>query len=358
LPPLNLFQKLKSERKTFGGRNKMRFIGVDLHTTQVTVCYLKNSQEYRFRTYQLSEIEKFVAELEASDEIAVEATGNTRWFVGQVEKKISRIVIVNPREFEVIKRSVKKTDKRDALNLARFLAVDMLPEVRQKSEQAEMVQRINETRTKFVRLKTTLMNKIHALAVSRGRKLKKESLSSKKGLKRVFEQDWTEAEKLELEIIVEQIEALNKSIKRTDAAIEEESRKLEGFENIHSITGIGARSAGVLLAIIGDVKDFADEKKLASYFGIVPKVANSNEKVNHGRITKRGSKTGRTTLVQCTMVAIRYNEYLRTYYERIKARRGHGKAKIATARKYLGIIYNTLKNEWVFEDFNNFVLAE
>ena len=35
-----------------------------------------------------------------------------------------------------------------------------------------------------------------------------------------------------------------------------------------------------------------------------------------------------------------------------------GKAKIALARKYLGIIYNTLTHNWVFEDFNNFVLAE
>jgi transposase len=156
----------------------MRYIGVDLHTTQITVCYLKTRDEFRFEKYQLEEIDQFVAELEETDEIAVEATGNTRWFAGQVERRVRRIVIVNPREFEVVKKSVKKTDKRDALNLARFLAVDMLPEVRPKSEQAEVVQRMNETRTKFVRLKTVLMNKIHALAVSRGRKLKRESLGS------------------------------------------------------------------------------------------------------------------------------------------------------------------------------------
>ena len=35
-----------------------------------------------------------------------------------------------------------------------------------------------------------------------------------------------------------------------------------------------------------------------------------------------------------------------------------GKAIIALARKFLGIIYRTLKNKWVFEDFPNFVLAE
>jgi len=66
----------------------------------------------------------------------------------------------------------------------------------------------------------------------------------------------------------------------------------------------------VLLAVIGDVRDFADEKNLASYFGIVPKVRNSNEKVKTGKITKRGSKTGRTTLVQCSLVAIRLGRVL------------------------------------------------
>jgi hypothetical protein len=38
--------------------------------------------------------------------------------------------------------------------------------------------------------------------------------------------------------------------------------------------------------------------------------------------------------------------------------RGTGKAIVALARKFLGIIYRTLKNKWVFDDFPNFVLAE
>jgi len=336
----------------------MRYIGVDLHTTQVTVCYLKTLDDYQFKQYRLDEIEAFLDSLQAEDELAVEACGNSRWLVGLVEQRVTRVVVVNPSGFEVVKRSVKKTDRRDALNLARFLAVDMLPAVRVKSELAEAVGRLNETRNKLVGLKTSLMNKIHALAVSRGWKLKKESLSSKKGLAKVMESDWRAIERVELEIIIEQIGNLKASIKRLDEVIAETGAQLSGFENLISVTGIGARSAGVLLSVIGCVEDFETESKLASYFGIVPRISNSNERVNHGRITKRGSKMGRTTLVQCALVAIRYSPYLKKYYEQVKARRGHGKAKIAAARKYLGIIYNTLKNNWVFEDFNNFVLAE
>ncbi len=270
----------------------------------------------------------------------------------------SRVVLVNPRQFEVVKNSVKKTDKNDAINLAGFLRADLLLEVRAKKVEAEKVQSLVNTRTKLVRLKTSLMNKIHALYVANGRKLKKKSLASEKGLEKVFTEEWTIIERIELEIIIEQIRWLKVSIKKLNKAIETESEKLEGFKSLVSISGMGSLSAGVLLAVIGEVKDFATVDKLASYFGIVPRVSNSNETVNHGRITKRGSKTGRTTLVQCSLAAIKKNEYLRKYYDQVKARRGHGKAKIALARKYLSIIYNTLRNGWVFADFNNFELAE
>ena len=63
-------------------------------------------------------------------------------------------------------------------------------------------------------------------------------------------------------------------------------------------------------------------------------------------------------MVQSALIAANYSPYLKRFYEQVKARRGAGKAIIALARKFLGIIYRTLKNQWVFEDFPNFVLAE
>jgi hypothetical protein len=71
-------------------------------------------------------------------------------------------------------------------------------------------------------------------------------------------------------------------------------------------------------------------------------------------ITKQGNKLARTALVQCSLVAKRYSPYLQKFYRRIQRRRGGGKVDIALARKFLGVIYHTLKNNWVFEDFPNF----
>ena len=133
---------------------------------------------------------------------------------------------------------------------------------------------------------------------------------------------------------------------------------MKGFQELTSIKGIGARSAAILLAGIGKVEDFPDADKLAAYVGIVPKVSNTNETQHTGKITKRGNKLMRTTLVQCTLVAIRYSGYLNSYYRRIKERRGAGKAIIATARKLLSIIYDNAQECWVFDDFPNFKVKQ
>jgi transposase len=306
----------------------------------------------------LKELASFKESLRAEDKLAVEATGNVRWFVEQIRPLVSRLVIVNPGQFEVIRKSVKKTDRHDARALAKFLQKDLLPESRLKEKSAAQMESLCQTRQKLVQLRTSLINKIHALHRARGIESKKSEFNSEKGLKAALNREWEALERVELEVIVSQIRSLDEGIKKIEKQIAESGREMEGYRNLKSIKGIGERSAAILLSVIGDVKDFEKEEKLASYFGIVPRVSNSNETINHGRITKRGSKLGRTTLVQCTLVAIKYSDYLRSYYTKKKSQKGSGKAIIATARKFLGIIYKTLKNNWVFADFPNFVLAE
>jgi transposase len=97
---------------------------------------------------------------------------------------------------------------------------------------------------------------------------------------------------------------------------------LPGYHNLKSIKGLGEIGTTTLLSTIGDINDFASEGKLAAYFGIAPRVANSNETARSGRIGKRGNKLARTVLVQCALIAMRYSPYLTHFYGRIKAARG------------------------------------
>ena len=336
-----------------------RHIGIDLHRDKFTCCVRWENGRNYLTDWKLADLPAFVGKLRPSDEIAVEVTGNTRLFRDAVAPHVKRVVAVDPNQFKVISHSVKKTDPNDARNLALYLAKDLLPEVRMKDKTRAQPASLTQMRDTPVKLRTALKNKINNILSAHGHNLEKEALSSEKTLNEILVVRLDPMVKLELEVMVEEIRSLNQRIAKLEKAIADEGSKLEGHKNLTGIKGIGPLSGSMLLSVIGDINDFADEGKLAAYFGIVPRVSKSNETEHTGRITKRGSKLGRTALVQCALIAQRYSPYLKRYYEKIKARRGTGKAIIALARKLLGIIYyRTLKNKWVFEDFPNFVLAE
>jgi transposase len=335
-----------------------RYIGIDLHRNQFTCCIrLENKRTY-LSSWRLEDLPRFVKKLREGDEVAVEITGNTRLFYDAVMPHVSRVVVVDSNQFRVISQSVKKTDRQDAELLALYLSKDLLPEVRMKDKEHGQLASLTQTRDTLVKLRTALKNKVNNILSAPGLNLAKEALSSEKKLAEVLTLPFDEIVQIELRVIVDQIRSLNKSIAELEKTIAEEGSKLEGHKNLVSIKGIGKITSAILLRVIGDVNDFPDQNRLASYFGIVPRVSNSNETERSGRIHKRGSKLGRTALVQSALIAANYSPYLKSFYERVKARRGAGKAIIALARKFLGIIYLTLKNKWVFEDFPGFVLAE
>lgn len=336
-----------------------RSIGVDLHKNSFRVCYYRSEKEHPFKTYGVRKttIEAFKKTLRKSDEVAVESTGNTGYFVRAIEKEVKRVRVINPRQFKVITMSVKKTDDEDALKIAKYLKKDLIPEVRMPNKEQQQMRSLVGTRDKLVKLRTGLKNKIHNILNANGIVSRKEMFSGEKGFVFVKRLGLEDSYQFEVELIVDQIKHLNDSVKKIDQQIKERSEKLNGHQGLKSIKGISDTGAAIFLSAIGDVNDFRDEKALFSYFGIIPRISVSNETSHYGRITKRGNKIARTALVQSTLVAIRYSPYLRAFYDKIKNKRGSGKAIIATSRKMLGIIYKTLKNNWVFEDFTQYKLV-
>ena len=150
--------------------------------------------------------------------------------------------------------------------------------------------------------------------------------------------------------------SLKARLKHLDSEIEKLAAAFEGYEGLTSIKGIGARSADVLLSTIGNVHDFENRDKLAAYFGMVPRVSQSNETDHRGKspsaATSWRALPGPVQSRRHALLA-----YLKSFYERIRARRGSGKAIIAVARKLLAIIYDTLSNGWVLDDFTKFNAA-
>lgn len=333
------------------------YIGIDLHTNCFTCCRLVKQQEPSYETYNLtkSDLKKFICSLSKWDEIAVESTSNAAFFIKTVKHAVKKVVMVSPLHFAIIGKSNKKTDLHDSYWLAYYLSKNLLPKARLKEEIYIQLQSFIDTRTLFVRMRATLIIKTHAILVRNGYKVTRNKLSQKNSFARhVFSEKWPAHALTELHIIHEQLLLLNETIETLESKIEEVAHSLYGYENLLSIKGIGPITAATLLAAIANIHDFPSPAHLSSYFGIVPRVRQSNETKHVGRITKAGTKTGRTALVQCAWVAIKYSDYLKNHFERVKARGNAQKAIIASARKLLVIIYNTLKNDWIFDDFSQF----
>jgi transposase len=337
----------------------MNHVGVDLHKNQFSVYWKKGEGKGIFKEYPMTArgITEFKKKLDKETEVAIEATGNSKFFYDSIVQEAKKVRVINPLQFKVISESVKKTDRRDAEVIAEYLSKGLLPEVRVMNKETRELKSLIQTRDKLVKLRSALKNKIHGILLEHGIMSHREMFSSEKALEEIRNAAVSETSKFEIGIIVDQIKGLTESIKKIEDKIKEKGEGLKGQKNLQSITGIGKLSSTIILSNIGNINDFDDSRKLCAYAGLVPRVYDSNESIRHGRITKRGDKILRTTLVQVALVAIKYSPYLRNFYERLKHKKGSGKAIIATARKMLSIIYETLKNDWVFEDFNNFVLA-
>ena len=101
-----------------------------------------------------------------------------------------------------------------------------------------------------------------------------------------------------------------------------------------TVPGVNVICAASFLAAIGDVRRFRSSRALVAYLGLDPRVRQSGtEPARCGRISKRGSASARWALVEAAWSVVRQPGPLHAFYERIRARRGHGKAVVAAARK-------------------------
>jgi transposase len=72
----------------------------------------------------------------------------------------------------------------------------------------------------------------------------------------------------------------------------------------------------------------------------------------HGSIPKQGSKMLRWVMVEAARVAVNYDEKMRTFYSRVKYRRGDQKAIVATASKMVKIIWFMLERREPYRPWN------
>ena len=313
---------------------KELFFGVDLHKRQFTVYMMNSDDEGTYGIFNTDETgyNKFMNILKESLKsgfkinIAVESTGNTRYFKNKIESVGVAVKVINTMKFKVVNESINKTDKRDAKTIAEFLKKDVLPEAKLCSEDSELLRRLVKIRSVMVSTKVKMKNQIHGILLGMGVETKSGQLNSKKGRLSIINilKESNNTNHNIIEILVNNIEDIEKNIKIIEKEMEELTKEDRVVEILKSISGTGKICAITVRSQIDDIKRFDHYKKVSSFAGLVPWVKCSDEKKYYGNITKRGPSELRVALVQMVLGMIRCKDekdnILMIQYRNIKKR--------------------------------------
>src|SRR5947209_5806161 len=144
-----------------------------------------------------------------------------------------------------------------------------------------------------------------------------------------------------------QIEFLDSEIAGIERLIAQAALESAQIKRLMSVPGVGVIvAAASFLAAIGDISRFQDPRKLVGYLGLDPRVRQSGvSPATHGHISKRGSVRARHALVEACWTTVRQPGPLHSFYQRIRARRGHSVAVVAAARKLASLFWCLLMRE-------------
>lgn len=328
-----------------------KWIGVDIHKKQITVCILKPKGEKEHHVYERTSegIEEFFNHVDSKTIIGIESTTWTRDFACKCIKKAQEVIIFNTIALKQKMSKRLKTDKVDsaeiALILKRFEKEELSTCIIKSEEFAEIKGLLN-IRERLVRRKTESKNEIIAMLDYWGSSRKEKFfINIRKDKEWINEQIKIPVSiRLALIQLVEIIEKYEDQIKGLDDQIENKLKENKGYVSLRSsVKGIGKTTAAYLVTKIEDIKRFENHKKLTSYLGLVPKVNESDGKGFNGHISKETDKGLLRVLVQASWISIKYDETMKNFYENLKKRMCKQKAIIAVARKLVVKTFFILK---------------
>ena len=328
----------------------MHYVGIDHHRqySHVTVMDPRGQVIRSGRVANLqSEIGKLLEGLEELE--AVLETGRSSYTMVDVLEEMGMAVkIAHPHEVKAIARAQIKTDKRDSEVLAHLLRMNMVPEVYRRSPENRQAQRVLRQRAFYVSAMTALKNRVHAFLAQQKEEVRQEAaretnIFSVKGQKMLLGLDLSREEKSLLAALLKTYRHLETRIEESTALVDKLYDEIREAQLIRTIPGFGKYLAVLVAVEIADLNRFADAAHLHAYAGVIPSTHSSGDRTHHGKIVRAGNRWLRWAVVEAVWPAIRADFDLRCFYERLARNKGANKAKVATARRLLTIIYKVLK---------------
>ena len=287
----------------------VRFVGLDVHKESIVVAVadagrgephvlaeLPNDTARVLK--ELHRLTKGGAELRVCYEAGPTGFGLCR---ALREAKIDCVVIA-PSLIPVQAGNRVKTDRRDAVKLARFHRSGDLTEVHVPDAATEAMRDLERAREDAKNAERIARHQLGKFLLRHGRRY------GEKGAWSTTHLAWIRAQKFEHEAhyrvlvdYVHAVEAATARVVRFDKDIAElvETWSLKPLvDALQGLRGIRLLSAAVIVAELGCMTRFEHPRQLMAYMGLVPSEHSSGESKRRGGITRTGNKHARRILVE------------------------------------------------------------
>src|SRR6059036_1926786 len=296
--------------------------------------------------------------------VVMEAGCHSPWVSRHLEQAGCEVVVSNPRKTRAIYQHERKSDRRDALMLARFARMEpaLLYPVRHGSEEAQQDLLRIKLRDSLVRARVALINSVRFSLKSLGYAVGNPSSERfhKVAMERLPE--------VVREMIAPGVQALAELSARI-AVLEREINVVARTKYpqtlwLQHVPGVGALTALYFVLKIEDPQRFENVRDVGAYAGLCPRRDQSGQSDPQLRISKRGDPYLRRLLVSAAQYILGPfgpQSALRAYGLMLAtdgSARARKRAVVAVARKLAVLLLSLWKNRSHYEAFPHWQIIE
>jgi len=290
---------------------RIKFVGLDVHAETIAVAVAEQAGEIRSLGVipnREDSVRKLVRKLGAVEELrfCYEAGPTGYALYWQLTRMGARCEVVAPTLVPVKAGDRVKTDRRDALKLARNYRAGELTAVWVPDAAHEALRDVVRAREAAKKDELRARHRLNKFLLRHGRRpamgVKAWTMKYLEWVRREvhFEQKAQEATLLDY---LHEVEHAALRIARLDGAIEEAAKGAPPqmravIEALQALRGVAHISAVTIVAELGELSRFGRARQLMGYGGIVASENSSGERTRRGNITKTGNAHLRRVVIE------------------------------------------------------------
>jgi transposase len=286
------------------------FIGLDTHKDSIAVAIAEGRRDGEVRFYgkianEPAAVLKLVRKLASNYErlhFCYEAGPCGYGLQRQIVSLGHACVVISPSHTPRRNGPHIKTDRRDALDLARLHRSGDLTPIWVPDEAHEAIRDLVRARTTAMDMVKKYRQHLQSFLLRHGRVYPGKTPWTQKHLRWI--RDLSFQHPAHLILIEEHLAAIRDSQQRLERLEQQIVNLLPGWtmapvvQALQAMRGISLIAAVILVSEVGDFQRFSHPRQLVSYLGLAPSEHSSGNTIIRGPITKAGTARGRRVLIE------------------------------------------------------------